>query len=172
MSHQVPWKRLTIHCYVQTANCFTMATRSRLMLWWSRLLGSLLSQVWANSSSLNTLHIIRLTNRIRIYQQRVVETLIFCSFIVCLCTIFYDKKSLYLYWYLSMCLFFSEVIRFSSWVQEDHCKQMSTLVAQSRILFMKSQSLTLSIIDVVLSPTVPLVDFLTIKNWYTAHVKF
>ena len=44
-------------------------------------------------------------------------------------------------------------------------------VAQLGILFGRGQSMTSSVTDLVLSPTVPSVYFLTVKIWYNAPVK-
>jgi len=124
-SHQDCWERFTVHCYVCTMNRLKMATRTGFMICGSCCLGSILSQAWANGSSLATLGMLKLTNRIQLYQQCVVETLIFVALFVAYVRYFMKK---YIYFF-SICLSFSEVISFSSW-GKDHCKQMSTTIAQ------------------------------------------
>ena len=56
-------------------------------------------------------------------------------------------------------------------VQENYCKQMSTPVTQPRIVFGRGQPVTSSVTDVVLSPTVSSVYFVTVRNVYEAPVK-
>ena len=84
------------------------------------------------------------------------ETLIFVALFIAFVRQFFKKRI----YFVSICLSYSEVISFSSW-EKDHRKQMSTPIVQ--FVQELGQTVTSSVTDVVLSPTVPSVYFLTVK---------
>jgi len=59
-------------------------------------LGSILSQAWAKDNTLTALGMLKLTNRMQLYQYRVVETLIFVALFIAFVRQFM-KKRIYLH---------------------------------------------------------------------------